>query len=515
MTSPPSIPDTVAGGGDPTTPDLPAPLALVRRLAESLRQAEVRFCHWKSNEAIALSEAGINDLDLLVAEGDAGTARAVLARLGFVRAVVPPDRRVPGMDDFFGFDAGTGRLVQVQLHEQLVLGDDMTKNFRLPVEAGFLASVRPGRVLPVPAPEFEYVVFVLRMAVKHGPLDAVLMGKGRLTRTERSELAYLEERVDRAALAEVLEREFPWLDPAEMAAMRRGLEPDATVLARVRAGRGALTTLARFGRRPPLVDLWVRVGRRLRRRLAPTPRAGRGPGLKTPAPGGAVVAFIGGDGSGKSSAVAAVLETLSRHFRVTAVHMGKPPRSLPSRAARRLVRSLGLEVSGEAFPAWSEFPSGYPGAGLPLGNLLVARDRLRQARRARSLAEAGWIVLSDRYPVAELSSMDAPRNRAIADRFPSLSTRLLARLEERYYAALPPPDLRLVFRVSPEVARARRPEQDAEFVSVRAGEVMDVSWEGATEIAADATADEVRGAALGAVWGFLVASGAAEEGRLR
>ena len=128
-------------------------LNLVRDLVDEFRKAGVEFCHWKSNAAIALSEAGINDLDLMINEEDGPPARRVLHSLGFVRAIVPRSRRVPNLTDYFGLDLDSGRLVQVQLHDKLILGDDMTKSFRLPVESVFLASARTESMLSVPAPE--------------------------------------------------------------------------------------------------------------------------------------------------------------------------------------------------------------------------------------------------------------------------------------------------------------------------------------------------------------------------
>lgn len=478
-------------------------LTLVRDLADAFRGAGVDFCHWKSNEAIALSEAGINDLDLLVSGGHLEVALEILDELGFLKADVPRGRRIPGMTDYFGLDRDAGQLVQVQLHETLVLGDDMTKNYCLPVEEPFLASSTTSRVLPVPAPEFEYVVFVLRMAIKHCPLDSVLMGKGRLTRTERSELRYLEDRLDQRRLEEVVAGEFPWLADGVLEALRLGLDPTASILARARVGRQVTRLLRPFRRRSQLADLVIRIGRRVSRRLSRAPATGAGSGYKTPISGGGVIAFLGGDGAGKSTAVAGAFDTFASQFRVMRIHMGKPPRSLTSRVVRRLVRALNLDRTSQPKTAEPLLSDDAPGPGVPLVNVMLARDRRRQARQARSLADSGWIVLSDRYPVPKLKSMDAPRNARIAERYPGRYFRLMARIERVFYDSLPEPDVRLVFRVAPEVAVSRRPEQSSEFVSARAREVNEADWTGSVVLPADADARSVHVEAVAAVWGYL------------
>ena len=69
---------------------------------------------------------------------------------------------------------------------------------------------------------------------------------------------------------------------------------------------------------------------------------------------------------------------------------------------------------------------------------------------------------------------------AASDRFPvdspSRLSRLLARLERRYYAAIGPPDLLLILRVEPELALRRRPEDPECRVRRRAEEILRVDW---------------------------------------
>lgn len=58
--------------------------------------------------------------------------------MGFRLARPTPDRQVPGVLDYYGLDEGSDRLVHVHAHYRLVLGDDMTKNFRLPIERAYV-----------------------------------------------------------------------------------------------------------------------------------------------------------------------------------------------------------------------------------------------------------------------------------------------------------------------------------------------------------------------------------------
>ena len=82
--------------------------------------------------------------------------------------------------------------------------------------------------------------------------------------------------------------------------------------------------------------------------------------------------------------------------------------------------------------------------------------------------------------------------------------RWLARREAGYYDRIGHPDLLIVLRVDPDVAVARRAEQDPEFVRRRAEEVWAADW-GSEAVIVDASRprDAVRTEVHSAVWQVL------------
>jgi len=471
-------------------------LAVVDRLATRLADVGVRYCHWKSNEALGLSLTGENDLDLLVARRDARSFRNVLDELGFVQVRPPRARQVLGLEDHLLRDGATGRIVHVQPHFELIVGDDMTKSFRLPIEDAFLESAG-GAPIPVPAPEMEYLVFLIRMTVKHCPLEALIARKGRLTVTERRELSWLEERID-LDLVETRRRElFPHLEADLWTAMRFAIESDAGLVTRARVGRRLLRCLRADARRSLVTDLMLKIGRRLATRIRRRPRG------KTLATAGLFVAVVGGDGSGKSSLVDAVVEEMSSLVAVHRVHLGKPPRGLLNRAVTRPLRFLRRRGAFDATrqPPWVEFAT-HPGFVFSIWHCLIARDRYRAYVRARRMSGRGHLVVSDRFPLVGISSMDGPRLAGLPDLERRLLLRTLARREAWYYRRIRPPDLLVVLRVPPEVAAERRQEQGDGFVMRRALEVWDADWEGTGAVVLDASAPHaaVIDAGLSEIW---------------
>ena len=476
------------------------PLPLVADLLRALDGAGVVYCHWKSNEAINRTLTAENDLDLLVAREDGARFNAVVHGLGFRVARPTPDRQVPGLVDHFGRDAGSGRMVHVQAHYLLVLGDDMTKNYRLPIEDAYLASRHRVGPIAVPSPEFELLVFLVRMVVKHCPWDTQVARQGRLTPSERRELEFLSERSDAAVLEALRAEHLPFVSADLLAVGRRALDARSGRVQRAVAGHRLLGALQPYARRSWPHDLGLRLWRRLRR------RRGGPTGRRSLDSGGLLVGVVGGDGSGKSSAVAEAAATFAGLFPTRAIHLGKPPRSRLTRVLGGLLRRLGVARETRRLPAWTDWDAvGYPGFGFVLLHTLTARDRHRAHREARRAADRGALVISDRFPLQGIELMDGPRTAALEGLDLGPVARWLVQREADYYRRIDPPDLLLVLRVDPDVAVLRRPEQDADFVRRRAAEVWAHDWAGVDAVVIDASLpqDEVLAEVRNAIWAAL------------
>lgn len=386
--------------------------------------------------------------------------------------------------------------MHVHAHYQLIAGDDLTKNYRLPLERSFLEGAQPAGELRVPPVELELILLVLRLTIKHGTWDAVAMHRGGVPDGARAELAWLEERADEALVREHLARELPSVGFALFARCRASLEPGARTPAGLRAGSEMLRALRPYGRRSRAADLSLMtvrradaVAARLTRRRAPRKRL---------VAGGAVIALVGADGAGKSTAIEALDGWLGRTFPVTRVHLGRPPlspaRKVLTNAARG--RSLGRKLLGRRPPALATEHAVLAAA--------LARDRFLTFRRARRIATNGGLVISDRFPLPQLPTMDAPRVERF--RHPTHLRRFtdaLSALERRYYEVITGPDVLIVLRVDPEVAVARKPEEPPEFIRLRWGEIWAVDWAqvpGAHVVDAGAPVEDVHAQIKALIW---------------
>ena len=490
------------------------PLALVGSLIDALAAEHVAYCHWKSNDAQDRAVRGDSDLDLLVARRDQDRFNAVIRDLGFRDARAPSTKEIPGVFHSYALDQPSGKLVHIHVHDRLVLGDDTTKNYRVPIEEAYLASAdRMGPLpLPTPAPEFELVVFVIRMVLKHSTWDAIASRKGRLAVSEARELAFLSQRADLDAVHAIVRDLLPWIGVALWDRCRRCVDGTITRVARISTAHRLERALAPYARRRQGPDTALRLWRRgrtiIRRHVLHRP-----PPRGRLADGGALIAVVGGDGAGKSTAVHELHGWLSKDFATASVHLGKPPSSITSSVVRRVWRRgvrgfmTKPKVSGASLAASDgSSMSGRASARL-IQQIMVARDRSLMYRRARRFASSGGIVVSDRFPLPEIELMDGPlAGRILESPGASPFVRGLARLERDYYARFHDPDIVIVLSVDPDLAVERkRGIDDEEVVRLRCEEIRRLDWSRLPAVVLDAgrPKDEVLAEIKAAVWSRL------------
>ncbi len=483
-------------------------LDLVVRLCRGLDDARVPYCHFKSNEAIDRSLSGENDLDLLIGAAGADRFLRILSELGFKEGVPNRVRRMPGVAQYYGHDERSGRLVQVHAHRRLIFGDDMTKNFALDIEDDYIAAaVREPGTLAVASPEHELLLFVFRMVAKHCTIDAMAMKQGRLSSSETRELAWLTERADLERIAEIVDAQLPFVGSDLFGACLAAIQPGARPWRKARVAGELHRTFAAHRKRAPLVDALIRVERRVGRVVR---RVVRGRARKRLAGGGALIAFVGGDGAGKSTVGRAISGWLSGPFEVRRIHLGKPPPSLLTiviKGPMYVLRMMGMLQSTRVPADLLRERGEDPGAAWVVWHVLTARDRRRLYRKATRAVLRGSIVVSDRFPLAEVRTMDGAKTGWLADRERTRrGVSWLVSLERRYYESFTTPDVLIVLRVDPDVAVERkRHEEPAEFVRPRSEEIWRTDWSQTSALVVDSGDDlaEVERTIRRLVWARL------------
>lgn len=449
-------------------------------LCEALDTDKISYCHWKSNEGIGKSEIGDNDLDLLVSRPDVQKFREILTRLGFKECLPDKLKDLPGVQSFLGYDQDSGKIVHVHGHYQLILGHDLFKNYHLQIEEPYLESAQKEGVFKIPSPEFELIIFVIRMIIKHSTWDTILTFDGKLSKSEKREWIYLQENSDITIVYDVLKKHLPYISEKLFADCMNAITPGQSVFARVKSGARLLSQLNAQSRQPQLVNIvnknvqhiikifrWVVQKQRFRFRLSN---------------GGAIIAILGGDGSGKTTSTEELYRWLSPHFNIYKIHMGKPPWSKTTIAVRGILkigRTLGLfpfmrePIQYETDEELIKFP-GYPWL---IREVLTARDRYLKYIKARRYANNGGLVISDRFPIPGIHLMDNAQGMRMTINFPrNWFVRWMIRIEERYYSYIQLPEIIIVLKVPPEVAVLRKTDEQPVSVRARNNEMFNYDW---------------------------------------
>ena len=474
-------------------------LPLLLEILNDLHRQRIAYCYWKSSRRVHLVLAGDGDLDLLVARQDQHRVEALLLQRGLKLFPAVSGRDHPAVVSFLGFDEPSGKLVHVHLHFRLVSGERLLKNYRVPWEDQLLARAIRHPTLPILIldPSSEALLSVVRACLELRRTDPVTLRHWEATRQKFA--------LDREALIGQVDEEAL----QQHAAMLLGDGPDGEALARGIAEAfydGAAQTIPATLRRR--IEAWFSAQRsyntleyRLRSlgRTAlwlagglnksllhwPRPWSRRAPG------GGCVVAMIGVDGSGKSTAVSTMRSWLGAEIDTMPIYFGtgdgRPSLFLwPLKLVMPILqRSFKTKPKGSSHGNVSSRPPGLLYALLLTGwAMVVAREKRIKLLSARRAANRGLVVLADRYPQDEIIGFnDGP----LLARLPKVPA-FLRRLEARAYALSRrlPPDLVIKLVVSPPTAKRREPNMDVEVIRDRVGSMQRLAFPGARVVCVDA-----------------------------
>ncbi len=485
-------------------------MSLVLEVTRRLDDRGVAYCHWKSNDHLAAALSADTDLDILVDPAGIDDAYAVFAELACRRGRVANARNDIGLEDFLGIDDESGRMVHFHVHYRLPGGERHNKRFRLPWERTVLETrVRDESGVWVTAPALEVVLLMTRYALKLRGRDLARRASG----PER-ELAYLMERADRA---EVLRLAELLLGADGRDAIARSLDRGMDTGSLYRLRRVVLHELgsqtssrgpAAYTRRMNREAAWAMRG--ISRKFRPRPvlkgRGGTG--------GGLLVAFVGCDGSGKSTMVGETRAFLAPKLDVFPMYLGSGDGSSsllrkPMKAVRDLV--FGPARNRDTITRKADVADSHPGAmsvAKAIWAVTLAAEKQHKIRQIMTARTRGMVVICDRWPQMQYpGELDGPRLTHWAEG--SAWQRWLARYELRPYelARRFPPDLVIRLDVDVDTAAARRPEDGRDYLERRIGLVRSLDFPGslfgAVDVDATQAPDKVLTEILRAIWSRL------------
>lgn len=465
----------------------PNTLNKIQSLIGELNSNNLLYCHWKSNIALDQTLSGKTDVDMLVHRKDADLFRTILSRLNFRPARDKNDDPFPSVEHYYALDEESGILVHVHSYFQVITGESLTKNYHFPIEEMLLHNTREVESIRLPTKSAELVVFTLRIMLKHTSVVELLL-LARYWNQVMMEMNWLSE-ADPIPDTLIMVRE--WLPSINVDLFKEcisALKFPSPLFQRISLGLQLRSELRLYARHSVIRSWWDGIRKftgMFYRRVSGSPKG------MIPGSGGAVIAFVGPEATGKSTLIKEMKQWLGEHFTVEQIHAGKPRSTFISAIPNLFVpalRSLLPDLRSthiESKYAYDEYPeksqSVFP-LFFAIRSTLLAYDRWKLLTRAFSLAASGNIILCDRYPSSSPGAPDSPQLSQVPlprDRYPI--RRRLARIENRLYREIPTPDLVISLSVPLEIAivrnQNRNKEDPEELVRLRHSQSSNLKFE--------------------------------------
>lgn len=470
-------------------------LKIVKTLLDAWERSGVVYCHWKSNQHLKAGLTGDTDLDILVDQHDISHARIALNSVGFKRFNSTSSRAYVGIEDFIGFDVDTGRLVHIHLHYRLIVGEKHLKGHRLPWEHVVLESriFSETSGIYVADPNIEFILLVVREALKMTTRHRFGI-RPVLAPAVRKEYDWLIERIDRKALHSFCNQLLPARAVHHILGCAE-TPPTKVALLRLR-NDAALDVYATYHRIPRRLARWAReiawlihgVNKRFLNLAIPFGRIGSG--------GGAIVVFLGADGSGKSTMLPLVNKWLQWKLQVVTIYFGSGdgPSSVlrwPLKQIRTLIkRNQQKPATSVDAPSASSDSGNMPQSAVyrfarPIWALTLALEKRAKLTRAMRARNRGLVVITDRFPQNQFEGIndgpllgswlehDSPILRRLAnwERWPYENAQRIAL-----------PDLVIKLTAPLPVLKQRRPTMDNKWLESRTHIVEALTFPGAAVV---------------------------------
>ncbi|GAB2530090.1 nucleoside/nucleotide kinase family protein [Rufibacter soli] len=444
-------------------------LSIIDTLLATFHEQEILYCHWKSNENLGASMLGDSDLDVLFDRGQKEKIEYLLRELDFRKFTSIESKQYQDIEDYIGFDAGTGKVVHLHAHFKLTMGENYLKGYQLNFENHILATrvFHEKYGIYHTNPSFELILLYLREAFKLRTRDIImiyLFNRTQYTGRILQEHKWLKENATEAQIEIILQglvpNHAPFLKLILEGTNRKGLFQLARLVrAEFRESRLYHPVTASLLR-------WYREA--MVRTLSKLPRLLNRPIIsrRINPRGGLTIAIVGADGSGKSTVTSNLRKTFQQKLDVYSLYFGRGdgnsswPRKVLAKA-RALVGASPKK--GMTRGPGNLYPKPKRGFVANLYRcmqaLLVAAEKKRNLHRMQEAKKMGMLVICDRFPQNQIMGYnDGPLLHHL--RFSGNPLfRALARYEGSLYAKIAnsSPDIAFKLIADARVVEARKP----------------------------------------------------------
>ena len=456
-------------------------------LFSAWNDAELRYCHWKSNEHLMPGLAGDTDLDVLLSETDKKRGEEILRSLEFLECRSQYGSRYPGVSDWIGFDKETGKLIHVHLHFRLVTGHKGMKEYNLPWTERTLQTRIYNEEYNVwmMEPNLELVTLYTRFGLKADVIkkNKAKNGVFRLGKDDIAEITYLKNKVDWSQVQQIINEYYP-NDYEEILEIINSETLSSSQFLRLISITE--NTMDSYRRTIPLYQLKKRYWRVWMKLLKIWRKKTDWVGItrKTPISGkGLVVAFLGQDGSGKSTVTIDIEKWLSWKMDVRRFYLGSGEHWNPwQKKVLKIIPNVSVFKPIRAIVSL-------------LQTMSLARNKKKTITTACRYRNMGGVAMYDRFPQTRyLGINDGPAVRSkymktLGKGILKPLVEMLANREECIIgeACKITPDVVIKLMLSPEESIRRKPFENYDAVKIKHDIIKNLEFPQASVYTIDAT----------------------------
>lgn len=450
------------------------------------------YNHWKSNEHLMEGLDGDTDLDVLLSPSDKERGCVILNEIGFLKFHSQYGFRYPNVENWIGFDEESGRLLHVHLHYSLVTGHTGMKEYELPwADESLKTRVQDEATgVFIMNPNLELVSLYTRLILKAQRkwVRAARRGDYKIDNHFSVEIDYIKERVNWEEVAEIANRYFGEFGPEFVDIAKSEVLTSHLFLRLYSFVSKAMKKQSRYHGlsltiRRAFFSLVVPLRSVLRKRCGWSLVTHK---VYNPHRG-LMIAFIGQDGSGKSTVTGEIKKWLTWKIEADRFYLGSGEHFNP--IEKRLLKKIqGRE--GIIMRSYKKVLSF-------LYIKKIADNAYNNIKRAFKYRNNGGIALFDRFPQTEFANInDGAKIRASV--MPKVKSRIgrwivdcYAKKEERLLqkAVSYHPDVVFKLILSPEESIRRKPQENYETVKKKHEIIKQLKYSASSVYELDATMD--------------------------
>ena len=383
-------------------------LDICRNIFAEWNSKNIKYCHWKSNEHLVAGLNGLTDLDVLLSKEHKEEGCAILAQMNCLKCKSQYGSRYPDVEDWIGMDGETGKLIHIHLHFNLVTGHKGMKEYSLPWTYDVLKTrmQEENTRVYISDPNWELITLYARICLKASDKQVSQAKQNTFCLSEdyQKEISYLKKRIDWNVIRQALFQYFSVdADNILSLMMEEKMDSHSFLTLREMVER-AMKPYNRYGRSATIVRkhyyrIILRLMSYLKRKdynliLRKTPLDKKG----------MTIAFLGQDGSGKSTITIDLVKWLRWKMEAKRFYLGSGEHYMPWE------KGVLIKLRGKRsfFTRIIKF-------WLPLSIYMkLSKNVLKTILRARRYADNGGIALFDRYPQTIVYGInDGPKIREL------------------------------------------------------------------------------------------------------